>query len=194
MSESFRRTVRCLGPGLLAWILCAAASPSYATLSPQLSLEDLTLAADAVVVATVTSSESVWEGRSLTTHVALDVEQALIGHPPESVLLILPGGVDLNRRIPIATVVAGQPYLRPGDHVLLFLLSLDAGSTQYGLVGDAQGTFFLLEDLQGEPMAVRDLSEARFTTEEGFAHGRTTAVPLDRMVEHVRTLVAESTR
>lgn len=168
--------------------------PVHATLTPQFSLEDLTQAADAIVIATATHTKSVRVDGELVTRVTLEVEMALTGYTPGSIHVVVPGGIDLDRRIPIASVVPGQPRILRGERSLLFLRRLEPGSSDFGLVGDAQGRFVLLPNAAENSVAVRDLSAVHLVTEEGPTRGRTTAVPEELLVEHLRTLLATQTR
>lgn len=195
MSKLFCRNLHHLPPPCLVlslWI--GLAPPVHATLTPQLTLEDLTRAADAIVVATATHTENVWMEGELVTRVTLSVEQTLQGYTSHAIHLLVLGGIDVSRRIPVASVVPGQPRILHGERSLLFLRRLDQSSSEFGLVGDAQGRFVLLPNAVGNSVAVRDLSSVHLVTGEGVSQGPTTAVPMELLVEHLRTLLATESR
>lgn len=196
MLENACRTLHRLPLGLPVvlsfWI--GLTLPAHANLTPQLSLDDLARAADAIVIATATHTESLWVGRDLLTRVTLDVESTLLGGLSGPIHVIVPGGIAPDRRIPVALVVPGQPRIRTGERSLLFLRSLQPDSADFGLVGDAQGRFVLLPLSGNSLVATRDLSAVHLVDETGVSRGDTTAVPLEILIERIRTLLETDTR
>lgn len=180
---------------LVLWVLrVGIAPPLDATISPQLSLADLTRAADAIVLATAIRGESLWVDRDLVTRVTLEVESTLQGTTADRIHVLVSGGVDADRRIPIASVVPGQPRIHRGERMLLFLRALETGPAEYSLVGDAQGRFVLLPDASTETVATRDLSALHLVTGDEIVRGSATAVPLSHLVERIRRLLAANRR
>lgn len=119
-------------------------SPSFETTAQQLA--DL---ATAVVVGTVTESESLWLDGRLMTLASVTVEDHLAGSTPDEIAVLVAGGVDADRRIPIAAIVPGQPQLAPGRRGVLFLRDYDEGSGLvphphvYVVVADERGEWVL---------------------------------------------------
>lgn len=194
MLTSSRHTIRQLSVALwvLGWVSLVPAT--HATLTPYFSLDDLARAADAIVIATATHTESVWVHRQLVTRVTLEVETTLQGNPPDPLQVVVPGGVDANRSIPVATVVPGQPRISRGERSLLFLRRVESSSDYFGLLGGAQGRFVLLPGATGTDVALRDLSAVDLVREDGVSRGPTTAVPAGLLIEHLRALLAANGR
>jgi hypothetical protein len=89
-------------------------------------------------------TSTVWadEGRNLYTLVKIAVSDTIKGNPIDTVTVALPGGVDANRRIPVAMTYPGAPRISPGEEVFLFLVTADdevAGA--YAVAGFSQGKF-----------------------------------------------------
>jgi hypothetical protein len=104
----------------------------------------------------------VWIDGTLYTAVDLDVLQVLKGHPPHRTILLLPGGVDLDREIPIAVRWPGAPELGTGEKALLFLNRSsdppEAGDPYYSIFGFFRGKLSIRND--GEDLVVADPSNA----------------------------------
>jgi hypothetical protein len=117
--------------GLIAvlWACCSAAA---ATLQ-QLSLDQMTQSATAIVRARITSSSASLTGSTIYTHYKLQVMETWKGFPAAEVML--PGGVAGGYR----QTFPGIPALQPGTDYVLFLWTSSAGITH--LVGLTQGIF-----------------------------------------------------
>jgi hypothetical protein len=126
-----------------------------ATTIRRVSDEELTTRAHLIVVGRQVESRSVWIGRMLMTRVTVAVDETLKGYVPAvTVTVDIPGGIDMNRRIPIGMSVAGAPTIHSGEHVVLFLsrgegITAMAGSDEYGIVGFSQGKFSVVVDARG---------------------------------------------
>ena len=109
-----------------------------------LSNQELAQQADAIVVATATQTGIFWanDGRNLYTLVTVDVRDTLKGDQSTTLTVAIPGGIDANRRFPIAMTYPGGPQLGVGEEAVLFLTHADdevAGT--YAIAGFAQGKF-----------------------------------------------------
>jgi hypothetical protein len=122
----------------------------------------IVLQADLIVEAVATDRAGVWIDGTLYTAVDLEVLKVLKGHPPGRTVLLLPGGVDLDREIPIAVRWPGAPELGTGEKALLFLNRssdpLGAKSPYYSIFGFFRGKLSIRND--GEDLVVADPSNA----------------------------------
>lgn len=96
-----------------------AATLAGAAVVPRVTLEEMTGAAEVIVLGRVDRAEPVWsdDGRIIVTRVEVAVERAIRGGPRARVGFEVPGG-RIGDQILIAS---GAPVFRPGDRVVLFL-------------------------------------------------------------------------
>lgn len=175
------------GALLLPVILAISAG---ATTAPQLDIPDLTRQADVIVLATATTDHSVWIEGNLYTSVTLEVHETLKGKTAPQVTLILPGGVDADRPVPVATLWPGQPRIDPGERVLLFLRELSTARPPrhdtYSIVGFSQGKFTLGNDADGAAVAVQDLRGLRLVNPDGSHLGDQRRTRLENLRQEVQ--------
>jgi hypothetical protein len=119
-------------------------APAGATTLQPLTGPELAAAAERIVVARATHIESRWFGRSLVTLVTLEVAESWKGDDVTELTVAIPGGVDMNREVPIAVTLPGAPVFSTGEDLLLFLQPQD-GFDGYSIVGLSQGAFPLLQ-------------------------------------------------
>lgn len=120
--------------------------------SRPLSIRELTLAADTVVIGRIgsTRGETSADGSAIVTRVLVDVEQALKGSPGPALTIVQPGGESGG----VVATVAGGPTFAPGERVLLFLSRRPDGALRVAHVH--QGKFSIEPDpATGQPAAVR---------------------------------------
>src|ERR1700686_378747 len=110
----------------------ACGSAAGATLQ-QLSLDQMTQSATAIVRARVTGSSASFTGTSIYTHYKLQISETWKGFPAAEVML--PGGVAGGYR----QSFPGVPALQTGTEYVLFLWTSSTGITH--LVGLSQGIF-----------------------------------------------------
>jgi hypothetical protein len=111
------------------WACCSAAA---ATLQ-QLTLDQMTQGATAIVRARVTSSSASFTGSTIYTHYKLQTTETWKGFPAAEVMV--PGGVAGNYR----QSYPGMPTLQTGTEYVLFLWTSSTGITH--LVGLNQGIY-----------------------------------------------------
>jgi hypothetical protein len=145
---------RALGAALCLFALVVIVPSAGAMTVKRLTNEELTTQAELIVVGRHVESRSVWVGRVLVTRVTVAVGEILKGQAPSTVTVDIPGGIDMNREIPIGMSVPGAPTIHSGEHVVLFLSRQDgikaqAGSGEYTIVGFSQGKFSVGQDAQG---------------------------------------------
>lgn len=156
------------------------------TLALALSLEDMVNQSDVIAIGKALDTRSVWIDRSLVTFVTVAVDESLKGQPGETLTVVVPGGVDANRKIPIAMTYPGAPKLTPGENVLLFLTSDSEVGGGYNVTGFAQGKFSIVEDENGEPMVSRDLTKMSLQGNNAVRRGSSNMTPLKSLKEQVK--------
>jgi hypothetical protein len=102
-----------------------------------MSLEELTRAADLVVLGKVTSVRPEWsrDHRRILTRVLVQTTESWKGAPPRSPVAVLTPGGELDG---IGQQISGIPEVSTGDRVILFLRQR---ADAFRLVGMAQGLF-----------------------------------------------------
>jgi hypothetical protein len=96
----------------------APAEPTVAatdtTLAASLSVEDMVNQSDVIAIGSCTETQTVWVDRSLVTLATVAVNETLKGDELTTNLTVaLPGGVDANRKFPIAMNYPGAPRITP---------------------------------------------------------------------------------
>ena len=155
------------------------------TLALALSLEDMVNQSDVIAIGNVLETRSVWIDRNLVTLATVAVSESLKGAPGETLTVVLPGGVDANRKIPIAMTYPGAPKLTPGENAFLFLHS-DSEVGGYNIAGFAQGKFSIVNDEDGEPMVSRDLTQMSLQGNNGVRRGQSNMTPLKSLKDQVK--------
>jgi hypothetical protein len=182
--------MRRLAPAIATAIAIALALPAGAAadISVRLSNAQMTAASDLIVVGRVAASQSRWIDRTLVTVVTVSIDETLKGGATGSIDVIVPGGVDLSRRIPIGMTFPGAPTLRTDESVFLFLTFADdlAGHV---VTGFAQGKFSIVTDHAGVRRVSRDLRGSQLVEGTGVSRGTTTLEPLDIFREEILALV-----
>lgn len=174
---------------LVCTIAASIVSVSRADVSYKLSNEQLATTADAIVIGRATGASSRWVGRTLVTAVTVHVDESLKGGVSGSIEVILPGGTDANRRIPVAMSFPGAPTMRDGEQVFLFL-SVDPEVGGYIVSGFAQGKFSIVTDARGERRVSRDLRGSQLVEGTGVSRGTTTLVSLAAFRDEVSGYLA----
>jgi hypothetical protein len=163
----------------------ALATPDT-TLAVALSLADMVNQSDVIAIGSCTNIQSVWVDQSLVTLATVSVSETIKGAGSESLTVVLPGGVDANRKFPIAMSYPGAPRLTPGEDVFLFLTSDPDSGSGYHVAGFSQGKFSIVNDEDGEPMVSRDLTKMSLQGNNGVRRGQSNMTPLASFKEQVR--------
>lgn len=128
--------------------LAAACLPAPAVTLRQLSMDQMTQSATAIVRARVTGSSAGFTGAAIYTHYKLQIIETWKGFAPSEVLL--PGGVAKGMK----QSVSGVPVLQVGSEYVMFLwTSSSTGITH--LVGLTQGLFSVSPQADGSITALR---------------------------------------
>lgn len=123
---------------LLALLVAAFAAPLLATSERLTSDTNLVDQSTLIVIGRCHRAVAEWHGRALVTRAEIEVETTLKGTANETVSVYIPGGVDLDRAVPITVTVPSAPVLAAGERVLLFLSPID-GHDGFAISGFSQG-------------------------------------------------------
>jgi hypothetical protein len=173
------RQALCRNIALLAAML-AIGSPAGATTARQLTNAELAVTADIIAIGRCTGVRSEWEGRSLVTVATVEVQETLKGSARKRISVVLPGGVDARRRIPVAMTWPGAPTLAVGEEALLFLVSDRSTSRGPIISGFSQGKFSIGRDAAGRRFVTRDLTGVTLQNGAGVTRGTRSRQPLDQ--------------
>jgi hypothetical protein len=179
-----RRTARAI-LGLL--VACLVVPGVQATTAVERTEDNLIQDSTLIVAGRCTHLQSQWVGRALVTLATIQVSEVLKGGATSTLTVALPGGVDANRRIPVAMGYAGAPMILQQEAVVLFLKAQNLVAGSYGVVGFSQGKFTLLQDAQGKQVATQNLSEVSLQSSAGSLHsGTTKTIQLDELRQRIR--------
>ena len=156
------------------------------TLAVALSLEDMVDQSDVIAIGNCQSTKSAWVDGTLVTLATVSVSETLKGAESGSLTVVMPGGVDANRQVPVAVSYPGAPRMTPGENVFLFLNSDVDYGLGYNVAGFAQGKFSIVSDEDGEPVVSRDLTRMTLQGNNGMRRGGANATPLASFKDRVK--------
>ncbi|HKR21415.1 MAG TPA: hypothetical protein VJS17_02425, partial [Pyrinomonadaceae bacterium] len=157
------------------------------TLALALSLDEMVQQSDVIAIGSCTETQSVWVDKSLVTLAKVAVNETLKGDEGTTTLTVaLPGGVDANRKFPVAMSYPGAPRLTPGEEVFLFLNNSGEVSGSYTVAGFSQGKFSIVKDEDGEKMVSRDLRQMSLQSNNGVRRGQNNLTPLSSLKNEVK--------
>ena len=149
--------MRSIVPSMCSYLIVfLVASGSWATTMVRMTDEELIERSSLIVIGQCTAASSAWMGRRLVTLATIAVYEVLKGEPHTEVTVVLPGGMDAQRKVPVAAVVAGGPQLSPAEEVVLFLSSRKDEHNRYTITGWAQGKLAIMEDATGRQIVSPD--------------------------------------
>ena len=180
--------------GLLVAILAVPAL--WATTAVERTENDMIQEAALIVTGHCTHLQSQWVGKTLVTLATIQVSEVLKGDAGSQVTVVLPGGVDSNRRIPIAMSYPAAPEIFQQENVLLFLTPEDLVAGGYSIVGFSQGKFSLVGTPRGRRWPRRILSGLKLQGRNGsLRRGQGKTIQLDELRARIRqTPAAERER
>ena len=155
-------------------------------LAAALSVQDMVNQSDVIAIGNCVETKSVWVDRSLVTLATVSVTENIKGNESSTITVALPGGVDANRKIPIAMTYPGAPQMTPGENVFLFLTASDEVPGGYTVAGFSQGKFSIITDEDGEQVVSRDLRKTALKSNNGVHRGSNNTIPLSRLKDEVR--------
>ena len=161
--------------------------PAATSLAAGMPMRQMVEESSSIVIGQCAETRSKWVGRSLFTEATISVEQALKGDAAAGtqVKVELPGGIDINRRFPIAMKYDGAPQISLNEKVFLFLFRPAEGADSYSVMGFAQGKYSIGQANDGEPVVTRDMTNTPVQKGAGLTRGNPQVVPLS----HFKKLV-----
>lgn len=176
--------------GLAAGTLLATAT--WATTVIDKSHGTMAQEASLIVTGQCSQLASAWLGRELVTVATIQVDEQLKGQSRAEIQVIIPGGIDANRAIPIAVTVPGAPQILPGEQVLLFLADEDRVSNGYSIVGFSQGKFSVVAGPNGTKSATQDLSQLHLSGAKNTRsrQGKANSFPLEQIRQEIQNALA----
>ena len=160
-----------------------------ATTARRLTNRDLAETAEAIAIGTVSGVRTAWEGRMLVTVATVTVRETLKGSIGGTISVALPGGIDANRRFPVAMTYAGAPTMKPGEEVFLFLAQDEAVTSGFTVLGFSQGKFSIVQDASGRQLVSRDLTTLNLQTGTGIVPGTLTLASLSEFRQEILSYV-----
>jgi hypothetical protein len=166
------------------------ASGAAAAEAVTLSLQQLTETASLIVTGRTIAVESRWiDPRNLATFATVAVDDVLKGSASGSITVVTPGGIDANRRIPIAMTFPGAPKIDEDERVLLFLTDDADNPGTHSVVGYAQGKYSIVSDPQGRELVSRSNVTIRLESGTGPSYSTVQAVSLAEVTAAIQSLV-----
>ena len=168
--------------------LLGMAAAVEATTAVQLTDAAMVANADLIVTGECQGVQSDWIGSDLVTIARVAVGETLKGESAATVDVVLPGGIDLDRKFPIASTWPGAPTMQPGEEVFLFLATGDE-SGQAHVVGFSQGKFSIQSDPRGRKVVSRDLKAIGLLRDGAVTPGDQRSAPLVEFTSNIRALI-----
>lgn len=180
-----KHAARAAALSLLAAVLAVPAL--WATTAVERSETDLIQEASVIVTGRCTGLQSQWLDRALVTIATISVSEVLKGQAGSDVAVVLPGGIDSNRPVPVAMTFAGSPEIREGEEVLLFLTPEGRLADGLAVVGFSQGKYTVVQAAGGEKVATQDLSGLNLQNGQGTVRrGGPKAIDLRQLRRTIR--------
>jgi hypothetical protein len=156
-----------------------------------LTNQDLAAQAELIVIGECTGTTTIWIDRNLYTLATVAVAEVIKGAATPTVTVASPGGVDVNRRIPVAMTYPGAAHISPQEQLFLFLVHADDQvAYSYAVVGFAQGKFSIVQSDEGILMVLPSLMGPQLRGRINDAvEGAEMAVPLSTFKEEIRRYV-----
>jgi hypothetical protein len=148
----------------------------------------MTEESDLIVTGSCLETRSTWieDGRVLVTLATISVNEVIKGDQASTVTVVLPGGVDLTRRIPVAMTYAGAPQITAQEEVVLFLVGEQAVPNSYAVAEFASGKLSIVKDEGGEQLVSPDPIKPAVNDGPGRVRGSRQLVPLTEFKEKIR--------
>jgi hypothetical protein len=140
---------------MLAGAALVAPAVTEATTLEELSLSAMVRQAEVIVTGTCERVESRWVGRTLYTLATVRVAETLKGEARRELTLVVPGGMDLKRPIPIAVTYPGAPVVMQGQGLVLLLEPFAEVADGFAAVGFSQGALPVMRDEAGRSLVLR---------------------------------------
>jgi hypothetical protein len=174
---------------LLGLVASALAVPGvWATTAVERTETELIQEATLIVAGHVTHVESAWIDGDLSTLATIAVSEVLKGTAGAELTLVLPGGIDANRPVPVATLYPAAPEVFAQEDVLLFLVGEDRVPNGYAVVGFSQGKFTLVASAGGQA-ATQNLGGLKLARRDGqITRGTSKTISLPQLRQRIKEL------
>jgi hypothetical protein len=163
-----------------------AREPAPISLASELSMQEMAEGASSIVIGQCTGTQSRWVEGRLVTDATILVEETIKGDVAGTLKVELPGGIDSNRKFPVAMTYAGAPQISLDEKVFLFLTGPEDGSTGYSVMGFAEGKFSVGQASDGEKVVMRNMTREPVQKGAGAIRGNIQVVPLSQFKALVR--------
>jgi hypothetical protein len=168
-----------------------ALTPAWATTAVERTDTDLIQEAAIIVTGHCTHLQSQWLDRTLVTIATISVSEVLKGQAGSEVTVVLPGGIDVHRRVPIAMTYPAAPEIYQQENVLLFLTSEGRVPNGYAIVGFSQGKLTIANDGLGQQVASQNLSALNLQGRTGAVRpGRSKTLLLSELRQKIQQTLA----
>ena len=161
-------------------------TPAGTSLAAGLSIKDMVDRSDLIALGSCVETKSVWAGRTLVTLATISLAETLKGAEAGTITVALPGGIDANRKVPIAMSYPGAPRITPGEDVFLFLTADSEAAGSYTVTGFSQGKFSIVKDEEGKQIVTRDLTKTSLKDNNGVRRGSAEVTPLSSLKAQVK--------
>lgn len=153
-------------------------TPVDASLTTGLSMSAMIDQSDLIAIGSCVDTKSAWVDRRPLTLATISVAETLKGAEPGTITVALPGGIDANRKFPIAMMYPGAPRIVPGEDVFLFLTADTDAAGSYSVASFSQGKFSIVKDQEGKQIVTRDLTRTMLKNNNSIRRGSTDMMPL----------------
>jgi len=175
--------------GLLATALVVPGL--WATTAVERTETDMIEEATLIVTGHCTHVESAWLDGDLVTLATIGVSEVLKGTAGAEITLVLPGGIDANRPVPVATLYPAAPEVFVQEDVLLFLVGEDRVANGHAIVGFSQGKFTLVSSAS-QQVATQNLGGLRLARPDGqITRGASKAISIPQLRQRIKDLAAK---
>lgn len=161
-------------------------TPIDTSVTTGLSMKDMINRSDLIALGNCIDTRSVWVDRTLVTLATVSIAETLKGTEAGTITVALPGGIDANRKFPVAMTYPGAPRIGAGEDVFLFLTADSPAAGSYAVTGYSQGKFSIVKDEDGEQIVTRDLTTTILKNNNGVRRGSADAMQLSSLKAQVK--------
>ncbi len=183
-------SMRHLARVALCAVVLLAVPVAHATTAIEMSENDLIQQASDIVVGKCIGVQSQWIDRDLVTLATIEVTESLKGAGSSQITVVIPGGIDANRRIPVIMSFPGAPEIRSQEDVVLFLTPEPRVSNGFAILGFSQGKYSISQSPQGLKVAQQNLSQLTLQGRAGLRSGEAKSIVLDDLRLRVQRALA----
>ena len=160
-------------------------SSAHGTTLRALSNKEMAQSAAVIATGKCIGLRSAWQGRTLVTIATIAVSDTIKGEAAATLTVTLPGGIDVQRRFPIASTYAGAPQIAMQEEVFLFLARRPAFAGEHTVLGFSQGKFSI-GHANGQKIVSRNLANVMLQSVAGARRGASSDVPLEAFKKEIR--------